>query len=273
VNLQTGAAIFKIKVAEGMQYRIATLSNAAVGIFWGIIEVTVYRIFFIFAGNQTVINTAAFTLPQLISYLWLIQILLALSPHNIEGDLLAKIDGGDIGIELCRPLDLYAHWFARTAASKISPLLLRGAPVLVFALLMPAGWRLGPPDSVAGFLLMLVSCALSLLLGTAYTMLVTSVRMNVTWGNGPMHIILLLGMVFSGAYLPLQLWPDSLQRLLLFQPFAGYMDIPLRLYIGTMRPNEAALGFGLQIFWIFAFVLIGRAIMKKRLRKTIVQGG
>ena len=266
-------AIFRVKLAESAQYRVALLSNSSVGIFWGLIEVTVYRVFFLYANNQAVVNTSALSLPQMISYIWLMQIILALTPHNVEGDIVEKINNGDIGIELCRPMALYAFWFSKTAASRIAPLFWRGVPVLIVALIMPAGMRLSGPASGAGLILMLVSCVFALFLCTAYAMLVTAVRMNVTWGDGPMYIILTFGLVFSGAFLPLQLWPDALQRMLLYQPFAGYLDIPVRLYIGTMPPKDAVFAFGLQIFWTAVFYGAGRLMMRGRLRKTVVQGG
>jgi ABC-2 type transport system permease protein len=273
MNLSAGLAIFRIKVAEGLQYRVAFFANSSIGFFWGLIEVTVYRVFFIHAGSPAILNTTAFTLPQMVSYIWMMQILLALTPHNVEADILGKIDSGDIGLELCRPLDLYLHWFAKTAAGRIAPLLFRGIPILLISVLLPSGWRLGPPDSLAGLLLMIVSCVLSLFLCASYTMLVTAVRMNVTWGDGPMQMILLIGMVFSGAYLPLQLWPDVMQKALLYQPFAGYLDIPLRFYVGTMTGADAAFAFGLQGFWTLVFIVAGKALMSARLKRTIVQGG
>jgi ABC-2 type transport system permease protein len=97
--------------------------------------------------------------------------------------------------------------------------------------------------------------------------------MNVYWGDGPMNMILLVGQVFSGAFLPLQLWPDFLQKILFYQPFAGYLDIPLRFYIGTIGGAEAATAFAVQVSWIFVFVLAGRALMKSRLKKVVMQGG
>ncbi len=86
------------------------------------------------------------------------------------------------------------------------------------------------PASPAGFAAMLVSAVGSLLLCTSYGMFVTSVRMNVSWGNGPMFILLLVPGVLSGTYLPLQLWPDFMQRFLLLQPFARPADTPLHRF-------------------------------------------
>lgn len=266
-------AIFRVKTAEAVQYRAAWLSGAATSVFWGLIEVTVYRVFFTYAVDRFAVNTAALTLQQLVTYLWLTQFLFMMAPHNVENELLEKINSGDIGIELCRPMNLYAQWFAKTTAGRITPLLWRGVPVLLVGLLMPVGWRISGPASAAGLALMLVACVNALFLCAAYGTLVAVIRMNVDWGDGPMYMILLVGQVFSGAFLPLQLWPDVLQRVLLLQPFAGYLDIPLRLYLGTLPPHNAWAAFGLQWCWTLVFVALGWLLMRSRLHKTVVQGG
>jgi ABC-2 type transport system permease protein len=83
----------------------------------------------------------------------------------------------------------------------------------------------------------------------------------------------LIASVLSGAYLPLQLWPKFLQNFLLLQPFAGYLDIPLRLYLGTLSPAKAIPVIALQLFWITGFIVAGKCIMSNRIRKIIVQVG
>ena len=88
-----------------------------------------------------------------------------------------------------------------------------------------------------------------------------------------MYFMLLIGQVLSGAYLPLQLWPDILQPLLLLQPFAGLCDIPARLYIGSMALTDAWLGMGVQLFWSSVFIILGRQIMLRKLKNISLQGG
>jgi ABC-2 type transport system permease protein len=122
-------------------------------------------------------------------------------------------------------------------------------------------------------MLFFLSATGAFLLCTAYGMLVTAVRLNITWGEGPTYMMLLISGVLSGAYLPLQLWPDVLQKLLLYQPFAGYLDIPVRLYVGTMTPGQGILAILLQLAWIIIFVTAGRVLMRRKLTTLIVQGG
>ncbi len=266
-------SLFRIRTAASLQYRMAGLAGASTSIFWALIEITVFSIFYTYASNKEVGMMATLTLKQVITYTWLAQGLFLMQPMNIDSEILNKITSGDIGIEMCRPLDLYFHWFSKNAATRLTPLFWRGSIVIIFGLLMPTAYRISPPSSLLGFLCMLLSVASALLLCTSYAMLTCAVRLNITWGEGPTYIMMLIGGVLSGTYLPLQLWPKSLQGFLLIQPFAGYLDIPLRFYIGTMDPKNAPWAIGLQLIWTVIFIIAGRMIMSRKLKTIIVQGG
>lgn len=266
-------SIFRIKTSEGFQYRVAGLAGASTSIFWVLIEVTVYSVFYTYANNKAAGTIAGLTLKQIISYSWLTQIFFLMQPMSIDSEILGKITSGDVGIELCRPIDLYFHWFSKIAASRLTPIFWRGSVTLIFGLLMPPSYRLSPPASLLGLICMLISFISAFLLCTAYGMLICAVRLNITWGEGPTYILMLIGGVLSGGYLPLQLWPKFMQTFLLIQPFAGYLDIPIRLYIGTLPPEDALFAISLQIIWITIFIVMGKLLLSKRLKNIIVQGG
>lgn len=266
-------SLFRIKTASSFQYRMAGLAGATTSIFWVLIEITVYIIFYKYANNRGSGVIGTLTLKQVVSYAWLTQVLFLMQPMSIDSEILEKITSGDVGIEMCRPLDLYFHWFSKIAASRFTPLIWRGSIVLIAGMLMPVSYKLSLPSSIPGFLCMLLSVLSALLLCTSYAMLMCAVRLNITWGDGPTYIMMLIGGVLSGGYLPLQLWPKFMQGFLLYQPFAGYLDIPLRFYVGTMAPKDAFFAIGLQLIWVAGFIIAGRLLMAKRLKTIIVQGG
>jgi ABC-2 type transport system permease protein len=213
------------------------------------------------------------SLRQAVSYIWLAQTLIMFQLQSIDSEILTKITNGDVGTELCRPLDLYFHWYARVAAGRLGGGWWRGFITITVGLLMPAGYRLMPPATVPGFLLFVISTVSALMLCTSFGMLMTSIRLGVTCGEGPVNMLMTVSSVLSGVYLPLQLWPDFLQKFLLVQPFAGYLDIPVRLYSGAMTPQQALPALLLQLVWTALFIAVGRLVMNRKLRNLIVQGG
>lgn len=271
-TVRASLSLFRIRCAAFAQYRLANLSTVAVGVFWGVIEVVILTVFYTHA-DLAAPSVNGLTLPMAVSYVWLGQAVRAIIGMGLDGEINGQIERGDVGVELCRPLDLYAQWYAKTAAGRLGGVWLRAPLTVVCALLMPAAMRLSGPASPAGLGLFALSMVSAFLLSGAYTMLVTAFRMNITWGMGPVHLLLLVPQVLSGGYLPLPLWPDALQGLLLLQPFAGYADIPLRLYVGTLAPAAGLPAIGLQLAWTLVFVAAGRRLMRQRLRTLIVQGG
>ena len=57
------------------------------------------------------------------------------------------------------------------------------------------------------------------------------------------------------------------------QPFAGMLDIPLRLYVGQLTGAWAWAGLGLQVFWTLVLILVGRAALTRVMTRLDVQGG
>jgi len=275
-TLRVGFSIFRIRAAEGLQYRLAAFSGATVSIFWSLIEVVVMTVFYKY-GNNTSESINGLSLSQSISYIWLAQFMFGIIATNIDGDILGKINSGDVGIELCRPLDLYWHWFARMAAGKTSAIVLRGGMVLIFAAALTffgfGSIGLGMPHTFINFILYLLSFFSAFIFGIAYNMFITAIRMGISWGDGPINLISMTGQILSGAYLPLQLWPDFMQKFLRIQPFASYLDTPARLYVGSVDIQTGLISILFQFIWIIIFVVLGRIIMKNKIKNVVVQGG
>ena len=265
------AAMFRIKTLESIQYRAAALASVSISVFWALIELTVFIVFYTYAENR---DAATLTLSQIRAYVWIGQALVPLTLLGIDDEIMTKIVNGDVGVELCRPLDLYFHWFTKTAAGRLGNFWWRGVITLAVGILMPsAAMRITPPASAAGFILFLLALIILFLLSTSYIMLITSIRISITWGEGPTSMLGLLSGVLSGAYLPLPMWPKFMQGFLYAQPFAGLLDLPMRLYTGVVQPDGAASVFALQLMWTLAFIVAGRAIMRGKLSRIIIQGG
>ena len=79
--------------------------------------------------------------------------------------------------------------------------------------------------------------------------------------------------ILAGSVLSLQLWPESLQALMRFQPFSGMMDLPLRFFVGS-EPLSALPGvLATQLFWAAALIFIGRRWIGRNLTRLTIQGG
>jgi ABC-2 type transport system permease protein len=73
--------------------------------------------------------------------------------------------------------------------------------------------------------------------------------------------------------IPLPLFPDWTQVMLLLQPLAGLVDSPYRIYFAHLSGGEAVAGIALQISWTIFFIALGRLLMTHTMRRFQIQGG
>jgi len=79
--------------------------------------------------------------------------------------------------------------------------------------------------------------------------------------------------VLSGMIVPLPLMPDWLQPVLNALPFRGLIDIPFRLFTGSLPPGALPGLLAHQLGWTAALILIGRALARRAVRRLVIQGG
>ena len=267
-------SILRMKLISMLQFRAAAWARITTFVFYGFIHVVLILIFYRYGANTAAGAEAGMTASQAVSYTWLVQVIACIFPvMGADGEIRTKITSGDVGVELCRPLDLYAHWFSRAMATRLAPFLLGFVPIIAVALLIPAPYNLQPPASLMGLAAMILCLCTGLLLSCSVICLSYGLLLNLRWGDGPVNIMLIVTDVLSGSYLPLQLWPGWAQKALMLQPFAGLADLPLRFYVGTMDPSQVWQAVGLQLVWVVLFVMAGRLLMQRSLRRVIIQGG
>ena len=196
--------------------------------------------------RSTTRRAADDALPQIVSYVWLGQALLAMLPWNADAEVRAMVRSGAVAYELCRPLDLYGLWYARALAWRTAPTVLRAVPMcLIAAVILPLvgldEWRLAPPPSLGvGCRVRRQRSSCTLLLGCALT---TLINISLLWtisGEGAVMLMTALVTFLSGMIIPLPLFPDWAQPIVQALPFAGLVDLPFRVYTGHIPPGAVA---------------------------------
>jgi ABC-2 type transport system permease protein len=258
-----------------LQYRGAAVAGLITQCWWGGVKVMVLAAFF---GASAAAAHAPISLAQAITYTWIAQACLSLLPWTGDPDVAIAVRTGAVSYDRLRPVDPYTLWYARSAGWIATRLLPRAALMLLFAgfalpLMGFAAWSWRPPASLAAGLLFGLSIGLALLLSAAIVMLINIAVLALLNDRGTNALAAPLGVAFSGNLLPLALFPDWMRAALLIQPFAGLLDIPLRIYVGDFVADRATVGVSLQLFWIAALIALGRCLMTRTMRTLEVQGG
>jgi ABC-2 type transport system permease protein len=267
--MQAYLSIFRIRVLAVLQYRLAALAKLGPPIFVGLVQTMFFTAFF--AGQP---DGHPMTVAQTITYCWMIQLLVGIQPWSGDPEALQAIRTGNVAYELCRPLDLYWHWFSRSAAQRLVPLATSTVPLAVVVLLLiPGRWRMGPPASPASFLAFLLALAGVVLMSAALSVILSIITVWTISGEGIYYLAPVVFTVLSGAVVPLPLFPAGLQRLLAFLPFRALIDTPAQVYLGLVPPARVLALLGPQLLWALAFVLTGRLLLARALKSIIIQGG
>ena len=266
-------SVFSARFLMMLQYRSAAFAGLVTQVWWGAI-ITMSLTAFYASGH----GNPSMTLAEVITYTWLGQAFLALLPWNVDPEITAMTRSGNVAYERLRPVDTYLYWLARAAAWRAAATLLRAVPLIATtALLLPLiglkDWALRPPPTVAALTYFAISMAAVLAMSAAIT---TILNISVVWtisGHGIVVLTNSLVLILSGQIVPLVLFPDWAQTMLLLQPLAGLADIPRRIYCGNLAGAAALTGIGLQVLWTLVLVVVGRALMERTMRHIQVQGG
>ncbi len=265
-------AVFRARFQLLLQYRAAALAGFGTQCWWGAIKVMIFTAFL--SGPVA----SPMTLRQTIDYVWLGQAFLMLLPWSADAELARMVRSGDIAYERLRPVDGYAYWYARAVARRTATPLLRAMPmVLMTGVILPSlglgRWGLGPPAGIDASLLFVVSMALVVALSSAFSTLLDVLVVITLSERGVNILVAPLAIVFSGSLIPLPLLPEWLQPFMQYQPFAGLLDFPFRIYSGHLIGWSAVAALGRQVVWTLILVALGRAIMRRAMARLETQGG
>ena len=258
-------SVFRMRLRMETQYRGAAIGGIACQIFFGLILVALYRA--LYAGKPQDMPLAHVT-----TYVWLQQAFFRMLLGS-DAELMDKIRSGGIAYDLCRPVHLYGFYYARIMAQKLMGSLLRAAPMLLFAALLPEGWGVSLPASVPALLLSVIALGLGLCCVCALENITMAFTMRTLDPRGIQAMLNLLMTILSGNLLPLTLFPDSWQRVLRFFPYAQMLDAPIRLYTGQYVPGMSGSVLLLQALWTLLLVLSGRMLWQRNQRRLVIQGG
>lgn len=258
----------KLNIKKVVQYRAAAFSGILTQLFFGFMYVALFTAFL----NE---GESDFTVPQMASYVWLGQIFFVMFGYFdlCKQEISRKIMNGDIAYELIRPINLYDNWFQIAYSKPLGNLLVRGIPVLVISLCLPAGIGLMFPSSLLNFLLFVVSTLISSLLTASISMIAYIITLYTLSSTGVFAFMVAIGNLLSGGIIPIPMLPKPVAFVFNFFPFRYVSDLPFRLYIGNINGIDALIQISIQIAWTIGLILVGKLIMKRKINKLVVQGG
>lgn len=247
-----------------LSYRVATLAglftNAVFGIFISSVYIAFYR-----SGDRTMV--AGFTVPQILTFVWIAQSLLMLVYLWNWWEIALAVQSGDVVSDLMKPMDFQTYWLSRDLGRAACHWLTRFAPtfalgVLVFDLALPGG--------LSQWLAFFVSVNLAIVVSFGWRFLLNLTAFWFLDVRGINMLALLVLNFFSGFLLPLSFFPDWLRAIAEWLPFRAILMVPVEVFLGQRSPGN---GLAIQLAWVVVMLLLGKLVLGVAVRKLVVQGG
>ena len=262
-------SFFRIRFIAGLQYRAAAWAGVATQFAWGGLTILMYRAFYESGSNRFPMEFA-----DLSTYIWLQQALLSMYMlWFFDNEIFESITSGSIAYELCRPCDLYSMWFVKNMAIRLSKAALRCLPILLVAVFLPQPYGITMPAGVGAAVGFLISMVLGFLVLIAFSMLIYISAFYTVSPTGMRILSSSLTEFFAGAVIPIPFFPGWMQQIMNLLPFASIQSTPFLIYTGYFRAEAAWQSVAVQLIWLVVLVGVGQLLMRKALRRVVVQGG
>ena len=260
---------FKLKFISGLQYRAAAWAGIATQFFFGFVYIMVYVAFYETGGTNLPMD-----LSQVVTYLWLNQAFLALvNQFSRDQELFHLIREGGISYELVRPNNLYFMWYFKVLGQRLANVTLRFIPLIIVTSFLPYPYHLGLPFSFSHFILFVLSLLLGTFVVTALTVLYPIITLTTMNEKGIVNFLITFAEILSGIVIPIPFFPPLLKAISSVLPFQYISDLPFRLYVGNVSLQQGIYGIIVQFVWIILLIFLGVFLMKKNIRRVVVQGG
>ena len=151
--------------------------------------------------------------------------------------------------------------------------LMRLVPMIALQFLLPTAWRMQPPESLLALMQAFVSLLIGVMNLCAIAGISGAILMQTMDNRGINAIITFISNAFAGNIIPLTLFPNRVQALIRYQPFAQSLDAPIRMYLHAQAAEEWALNIGVQLLWLMLLVALGRRMWRHQLNQLTIQGG
>jgi ABC-2 type transport system permease protein len=99
-----------------------------------------------------------------------------------------------------------------------------------------------------------------------YCMLAFCIEMISLWADNIWSLMVMtrfLFFFFGGAFIPVQFFPEWLQKNLTYTPFPYLLNLPARTVMGKTTPDEIMWGLTVLVVWGGIFALMGRLVWSR----------
>lgn len=215
---------------------------------------------------------AGYTLSMMIIYYLGMAVMETLFTPHCEEWLSWLIRRGELSPFLLRPVSVIAYFMWTEVAWRVLRFLLLLIPLglILYRLLVYISF---PTLSFGQVLGLFLALPFSYLLHFSIKFILGSTAFWLIEPRGLFNFFYISNNIFSGAFLPLDLFPPTIVTLGKVLPFKYIYYFPLNVALGKFVGRGLVLGLGIQLFWLTVFGLIMLFVWRQGLKRYAAVGG
>ena len=259
-------AFTRMSFLELLAYRLRYYT----GVITYFLHVSVYYYIWKAIFEQRGDSVGGYRLQEMVTYIAIGWITRAFYFNNIDWDVASDIIEGRIAAELTRPVDYQIVQYASALGEGLFRFLLFALPIsLVICALFPVM----PPSSVGHGMAFVASLVLALLIFSGINFLLGVAAVHLKSTIGLIRAKQFLIQFLSGLLLPLALFPEVAQKIVVVLPLAGIAHVPLQIYLGRFDGVQVGLALLYQVLWAGTLFYLGAVLWRDSTRRMTIQGG
>jgi ABC-2 type transport system permease protein len=210
---------------------------------------------------------AGYRLAQVVWYLGMAETI-ALSSSRIFNEIGAAVRAGDLAYTLSRPLSYPFYQVANSLGNSVPRFLINFLTAIVVV-----GIGIGQfAGSVQGIIAFLMMAALALLLDALIAVLI---GLAAFWLEEVFPVFLIyqkLLFTAGGMFVPLEMFPDWLRKLVAWMPFQFITYAPPRAFV-DFEPGFVAQALTGQVIYVIVLVALVSLVWRVARRRMVMHGG
>jgi ABC-2 type transport system permease protein len=246
-------------------YRGATLAGVFTNTVFGFI--LAYVLLAVYQERSTV---GGFDVTDAVTFTFVMQGMLMVIGVFGSTDLADRIRSGDVVSDLYRPVDFEAYWMADAYGRSAFYAVFRGVPPFIAGALV---FHLRLPSAPATWIAFVVSVALAVAVSFGWGFLLQLSGFWLLDVRGPNQLGWLTAQFFAGVFIPVVFFPAWLGAIAYATPFPAMAQLPVEVFLDKHHGLDLVAVYAVQLLWIAVLLAGGRLVLRRAMRKVVVQGG
>lgn len=213
------------------------------------------------------VNYFGYTKEKIIAYAFLLIFVRAVILSSRSIDVSGIISSGELSNYLLKPINFFKYWMTRDLSSKLLNIIFSFIEISVlFLILQPTLFIQSNILHIFFFVLALIIAAVIFFSISMLTSFVPFWIPEVGWGAQFLVIIIFIEFL-SGAFFPLDVFPDVVQKILKLTPFPYLVFVPIKTYLGIEDVKTIIVNLTIGSIWAMSLMFLVKKVWQKGLKE------